>query len=389
MSKKISFDALFLMVVLILLAIGTAAIYSASYYTAQQEPFNDEQYFLFMHLKKMALALMLMFLALKIDYRYVLDISPILLGISMALLVYVLFNGALYNGSRRAVQLGGFSFQPSEFARLALILYFAKFFTDKSRDLDDFKEGLLPALLVLGALIFLVALEPDLGTAVIILIIAMILIFIAGVSLYHLTALGAVAAIGVSIFLKIFPYQLNRIKSYINAIRGTGELHYHIKQSLISFGNGGVFGVGIGNSRQKMDFLPYSYNDFIFSIIGEEIGLIGCLILISLFLLLLWRGIWIIVHTPDKSAQLVAVGVIASITVYAFFNAGIAVNLLPVTGIPMPFISYGGSSLIVNLIGVGLVLNISMQSKAASRRGRTVSKNRRLKRSSRNTRKKR
>lgn len=389
MNQRIPFDSVFLMIVLVLLAIGTAAIYSASYYIAQSAPYFNSQFFLFAHLKKLMLALVLMVLVLLVDYKYIIEISPVLLVASIILLIYVLFGGEFFNGSRRSLRIAGFSFQPSEFARLALILFLVKFFTDKNRDLDDFKEGLLPALAILGTIVLLVALEPDLGSAVIIMIIAMILIFVAGISFYHLTALGAIGAIGVSIFLKAFPYQLSRIKDFFNAIRGVGKLHYHVEQSLISFGNGGILGVGIGNSRQKMDFLPYPYNDFIFSIIGEELGLIGCVILLGLFLALLWRGMWIIVHTPDKSAQLLGIGIIASITIYAFFNAGIAVNLLPVTGITMPFISYGGSSLVVNLIGVGLILNISMQSKVKRKASARVSANRLSRRKVHNARRKR
>ena len=200
MSRKIPFDAMFLMIVLILLVIGTAAIYSASYYIAQAAPYSNAQFFLFEHLKKLMLGLVLMVLVLLVDYKYIIEISPVFLAASIILLIYVLLGGEFFNGSRRAIRIAGFSFQPSEFARLALILYLAKFFTDKNRDLDDFKEGLLPALSILGVIVLLVAMEPDLGSAVIILIIAMILIFVAGISLYHLTALGAVAAIVVSIF---------------------------------------------------------------------------------------------------------------------------------------------------------------------------------------------
>ncbi len=379
LRKRIPFDALFLITVLILVVIGTAAIYSASSYLAQQKPYFDSQFYLKSHLIRLAIGLVLMSLAIFIDYRNLLELSPVLLGITFMLLLYVLMNGTFYNGSRRAMLIAGVSFQPSEFAKLALILYLAKFLDEAGRNIEDFNQGLMPALIVLGGVLFPIAVEPDLGTAVIIMIIALVMIFVAGASMYHLTALASVAAIFVSIFLKLFPYQLSRVKSYINAIRGVGDLPYQVKQSLISFGNGGVFGVGIGNSRQKMSFLPYPYNDFIFSIIGEEAGLIGCLIIISLFLVLLWRGMWIVTHAPDKSSQLLAIGIIASITIYAFFNAGIALNLLPVTGITMPFISYGGSSLIVNLIGVGILLNISMQRKA--RRGAlTKSSNRRVSR---------
>jgi len=367
LRKRISFDVLFLMIVLILIVIGATAIYSASSYFAQEKMHGNSQYFLIAHLIRLAIGLVLMILFIKIDYRQLLELSPAILGLAFVLLLYVLFNGASYNGSRRALLIGGISFQPSEMAKFALIIYLASLLADKGKKIEDFNQGLFPALRVLVLALIPIALEPDLGSAVIIFMIAVVMIFVAGASLYHLTALGATTIMVVSIFLKLFPYQLQRVRSYINAIRGAGDLSYQIKQSLISFGDGGVFGVGLGNSRQKMHFLPYPYNDFIFSIIGEEMGLIGCLIVLTLFLFLLWRGMWIVTHAPDKSGQLLAIGIIASITIYALFNAGIALNLLPVTGITMPFISYGGSSLIMNLIGVGILLNISVEKRA--RRG--------------------
>jgi len=386
LRKRIPFDVLFLMIVLVLIVIGITAIYSAGSYLGQAK-YGSSQYFLIAHLMRLTIGLLLMVLFIKIDFRYLLDLSPALLGFAVLLLLYVLFNGAFYNGSRRAFLVGGISFQPSEFAKIALILYLAKYFADNRKNIEDFNQGLMPALVALAVVVFFIALEPDLGSAVIIFIIAMIMIFLAGASFYHLTALASATVVVISIFLKLYPYQLQRISSYFSAIRGVGKLPYQITQSLISFGNGGVFGVGLGNSRQKMHFLPYPYNDFIFSIIGEEMGLIGCAIILTLFLLLLWRGMWIATHAPDKAGQLLAIGIIASITIYALFNAGIALNLLPVTGITMPFISYGGSSLIMNLVGVGILLNISMQNGARRyRSGRKSSYSKKTTKKSRNVR---
>ena len=202
----------------------------------------------------------------------------------------------------------------------------------------------------------------------------MLLIFLSGAKIYHLTGLAAIGLVAMSIILKIFPYQMKRIVSYLNAVRGVSDPPYQVLQSLISFGNGGLTGIGIGNSRQKMLHLPQPFTDFIYSIIGEEAGLIGCLFLLVLFLGFLWRGLWITVHTPDEKGRLLAIGITASVLVYAFINAGIALNLFPVTGITMPFISYGGTSLIMNFIAVGVLLNISMQNNLTKNRGLIVHK---------------
>ena len=379
-SQIIKFDVLLLVIVLLLSVIGTAAIYSASSYIAMEEQGNS-QYFLGKQLFRLALGIILMLLFIKIDYHILQNISPAIVVGSFFLLIYVMFNGITINGSKRFFLINGISFQPSEVAKLALIIFLSTYLIDQQKKIKDFNEGLLPILAIIFIVIFPILLEPDLGTATIIFSICILMIFIAGASLYHLSGLGALAAVAVSLFLKIFPYQKLRVVNYINAIRGVADPPYQIRQSLISFGNGGFFGVGIGNSRQKMHFLPHPFNDFIYSIIGEEAGFIGCIIILILFLLLLWRGLWIATHAPDKKGQLLAIGIIVSITTYAFFNAGIALNLLPVTGITMPFISYGGSSMIVNFIGMGILLNISLQNRSSKKGGRSVQSSNRVKRS--------
>lgn len=361
LKYRIKFDVLLLITVLLLSAIGTAAIYSASSYIAQENFNGNSQFYLYKQLIRLALGLLLMLLFIKIDYHALQKIAPIILVISFILLLYVLAKGEILNGSKRAFIVNGIPFQPSEMAKFALIIFLSSFLIDKGKQLKDFNDGLLPALIIIIIMLFPILLEPDLGTAVLIFIISIVMIFIAGASLYHLTGLAFLATAAVSIFLKIFYYQRVRVLDYLDTIRGINEPSYQIRQSLISFGNGGILGVGLGNSRQKMHFLPHPFNDFIYSIIGEEAGLIGCVILLLLFLAFMWRGLWIAVHAADKKGQLLAIGITASFTTYAFFNAGIALNLLPVTGITMPFISYGGSSLIMNFVAMGILLNISSE----------------------------
>jgi len=297
------------------------------------------------------------------DYHVFQKIAPIILAITFFVLIYVLIGGNLYKGSRRSIPIFNFVFQPSEFAKYALVLFLSTYLVKKGDRIKNFNDGLLPTLLIVSFIIVPILLEPDLGTGVIIFIICSIVIFVSGASLYHLSGLAFSAVTVVAFLLSIFPYQKARLFKFIDSVRGGIDPPWQVTQSLIAFGNGGLRGVGLGNSRQKLHFLPQPFTDFIFSIIGEEVGLIGCTMLLLLIMAFLWRGIWITLHAPDKEGQLLAAGITASVVVYAFFNAGIALNLLPITGITMPFISYGGSSLIVHLMAMGMLLNISAQIK--------------------------
>ncbi len=373
LKNRIKFDVILLIIVLLLAVIGTTAIYSASSYKATVK-YENSHYFLGKHLFRLCLGIILMALFIKIDYQLLQKIAPIILGISFVLLLFVLVGGKTLNGSKRSLMFNGIFFQPSEMTKYALILFLSVYLVEKGKKLQDLNDGLFPTLAIIGVMIFPIVLEPDLGTAVIIFLICMLLIFLSGAKIYHLSGLAAIGLVAMSIILKIFPYQMKRIVSYLNTVRGVSDPPYQVLQSLISFGNGGLTGIGIGNSRQKMLHLPQPFTDFIYSIIGEETGLIGCLFLLILFLGFLWRGLWITVHTPDEKGQLLAIGITASVLVYAFINAGIALNLFPVTGITMPFISYGGTSLIMNFIAVGVLLNISMQNNQNKKSGLIVHK---------------
>jgi cell division protein FtsW len=360
LKEGLKFDVLLLMVVLLLAVIGTVAVYSASYFKASED-YGNSHYFLSKQLIRLVLGIILLLIFMRIDYHVLQKFAPIILLITFFVLVYVLIGGNLYKGSRRSLSLVGFVFQPSEFAKYALVLFLSIYLVKKGDRIKNFNDGLLPTLLIVALIILPILLEPDLGTGVIIFIICCIVIFVAGASLYHLSGLSFTAVTAVAFLLTIFPYQKVRLFKFINSVRGTIDPPWQVTQSLISFGNGGLWGVGLGNSRQKLHFLPQPFTDFIFSIIGEEVGLIGCTILLLLMLIFIWRGIWVALHATDKEGQLLAVGITASIIVYAIFNAGIALNILPITGITMPFISYGGSSLVVHLMAMGILLNVSTQ----------------------------
>jgi len=364
----LKYDALLLIVVLLLSVIGTAAVYSASYFKAREE-YGNSHYFLGKQLVRLALGLGLLVILMRTDYHQLHKMAPIILFITFLLLIYVLIGGNYFKGSRRSFSILGFVFQPSELAKYALVIFLSSFLVKKGERIKNFSDGLLPALIIVIALVFPILIEPDLGTGVIIFIICGIVIFAAGASLYHLAALSFISLSGVAFLITVFPYQKVRLFKFINSVLGRIEPPWQVNQSLIAFANGGLWGVGLGNSRQKLHFLPQPFTDFIFSIIGEEVGLIGCVILLGLFLMVMWRGVWIAIHAPDKEGQLLALGITASIVIFAFFNAGIALNLLPVSGVTMPYISYGGSSLVMHLAGMGILLNISRQvrnSKAAA-----------------------
>lgn len=360
MKDGLKFDVLLLMVVLLLAVIGTAAVYSASYFKAREDHGNSH-YFLGKQLLRLALGIVLLLIFMHTDYHVLQKFAPIILLITFFVLVYVLIGGNLYKGSRRSISLFGFVFQPSEFAKYALVLFLSTFLVKKGDRLKNFNDGLMPTLVIVALIVVPILLEPDLGTGVIIFLICFIVIFVAGASLYHLAGLSFTTVTIVAFLLTVFPYQKARLFKFVDSVRGTIDPPWQVTQSLISFGNGGLWGVGLGNSRQKLHFLPQPFTDFIFSIIGEEVGLIGCTVLLVLIVIFIWRGLWIALHAIDKQGQLLAVGITASIVVYAFFNAGIALNLLPITGITMPFISYGGSSLVVHLAAMGILLNISAQ----------------------------
>jgi len=351
-------DFIFLIIVMLLAAFGTAAIYSASSFKANED-YGNSHYFLGKQLMRLALGILLMVIFLNIDYHTLHQIAPILLILTFFILLFVLIGGNFYKGSRRSIPLFGFVFQPSEFAKYVLVVFLSMFVVKKGDRIKDFNDGLLPCLMIIALIIVPILLEPDLGNGAIIFLISCIVIFIGGASIYHLSSLGVLAITAMGFVISVFPYQKARLFKFVDAVRGVQEPHWQVTQSLISLGNGGLWGVGLGNSRQKLHFLPQPFTDFIFSIIGEEIGIIGCAFIIILLLAFMWRGLWIAVHAPDKQGRLLAIGITSSIVLYSLFNAAIAVNLFPVSGITLPFISYGGSSLVANFMAVGILLNIS------------------------------
>jgi len=373
MNNHAKFDYLLLITILLLVVIGTSMIYSASNFKALEQ-YGDSNFFLKKQLFRVAIGLILMGLFFYIDYHTIQKNAWLILLICILLLAYVLVAGVKIHGSRRSFQLLNFVFQPSEAAKYGLIIFLSWFIIKKDRKIEDLNNGLFPILTIIGFVLFLIILEPDLGTAVIVLVISLSMLFVSGIKFYHLASLGAIAVGIIAFVLSNFHYQRVRLMLFIDTIRGIKEPPWQVLQSLISFSNGGMWGVGLGNSKQKLHFLPQPFTDFIYSIIGEEIGFLGAIIIILLILIVLWRGIWIVMHAKDDYGKLLAFGITMSLVTYAFVSIGIAVNLLPVTGISFPFLSYGGSSLIMNFIAVGILLNISTQCKTPMSRAASASK---------------
>jgi len=355
-SEENRYSYFLLTLVILLLCFGLIMVYSASHHIAMQEHNGDGAFYFKKHFVRVAIGMLALLLGALIPYRVWLRLSKPILLVSIGLLVAVLFAGVTIGHARRWLPIGGFQFQPVDFARLGLMIYLSDALVRKQDFLDDWKVGLLPQLLVVGVMSLLVISQPDMGSTIILILIAGILFVTGGVRFRHLALVGALA-LPLPLFLR--PYHMQRVQAYIDTVLHGLPMTYQVKQSMISLGHGGFFGVGLDNSVQKLRFLPEPYTDFIFAIVGEEFGFLGAVAIMTLFLLLVIEGFRIARRCPDPAGALLATGITSSIALYAFINAGVVVNLLPTKGLPMPFISYGGSFMIATLAGVGILLNIS------------------------------
>lgn len=362
-THKGKFDYWLLFTVVFLLAVGLTFIYTASS-TKASEQFGDSAYFLKRQLFRVILGLAIMAIMMRVDYQLLLRRAHWIFWPALTLLVILLFapESWMVRNTRRWITLFGFQFQPSELAKYALILMLARVLSMPDLQIRRFVDGVLPQLILVGMVCGAVMLQPDASSALLIFFIAVIMLFVAGARVVHL--LNVVMS-GLSITVAVLmlkDYQRSRIISFIESLMNENEAGWQVRQSLISLGNGGFWGVGLGQSRQKMYWLPDPFTDFIFSIIGEELGLIGTLLVLLAFVMILYRGFRIAAQAPDREGQLLAAGITATLGLYAFVNMAVITHLVPTTGIPMPFVSYGGSSLLTNLAAVGILLNISHQS---------------------------
>jgi len=361
-------DPFLLMVVLLILTVGIVMVTSASFIIASGK-FGDGFYYA----KKQGLAMLIglvvmyVFSLLNPDFWKSAAVALLAAGIVLLLLVFVPGVGVELGGANRWVRLPfGFFLQPSEFAKYALIVFFARSLAKKGDTIRDFAVGFLPHVLVMVVVVFFILLQPDFGTAVIITMVGTMMLFVAGVRLQHL--LGS-AILCVPFLLKVgmsAEYRVTRWLSFLNPwddAQGTG---FQIIQSLVAFGCGGLWGVGVGKGMQKLFYLPQPHTDFIFSVVGEELGLIGVISLILLFYLLICRGLVVAIRAGDKFHRYLAFGITALIGLQAFVNMGVAMGVLPTKGLPLPMVSLGGTSLIMNLAGLGILMAITKAAQSAA-----------------------
>lgn len=365
--KKInmkSIDYALLCGLLLLLFIGVVMVYSSSSYYAlyQKDVYNTEYYFI-KEITWVIVGIIGMAATMSIDYHIYKKFTPWLVMITIALLVIVLFVGADINGAVRWIRLGPLSFQPSELAKYVMVLYLALLIDKRKGKIKKFGEGTIFYLCIAAIFAVLILLEKNLSITAIIMMVAFIMILVGGAKISHLLSLIPVGLAAGLALIFTQSYRLDRLTSFLNPWADPSGDSYQLIQSLYALGSGGIFGVGLGNSRQKALFMPEPHNDFIFSIIGEELGLIGCIFIIVLFMFIVIRGATIAVKSRDNYGFLLAIGIISVIAIQAIINIAVVSGSMPVTGVPMPFISYGGTSLVFNLGAMGILLNISRQSK--------------------------
>jgi cell division protein FtsW len=367
MAKKLRIDWFLFAIAAGLALFGAVMVYSASAMISLQETKNNpagatEFAYFYKQVGFTAVGLALMWLATRFDYRHLQNRYLVygLVGVTVVLLMAV-FAFPPINGARRWIRLPGISFQPSELAKIVLPIFLAWFLTKNEKTVGELKATVLPCLAVLAALGGLVFLEPDLGTTIVLCAVFVSVYFAAGARILHLLSVGAVLlliGVGALIFA---PWRVQRLAAFLDpcGAENASGAGYQVCQSLYAIGSGGIFGEGFARGEQKLFYLPYPQSDFIFAVVGEELGLVGTLTVVTAFGLLLWRGTRAALLAPDRFGMLLGIGIITGIIVQALFNISVVISLVPAKGIPLPFISYGGTSIVVTLLAVGLLLNLS------------------------------
>jgi cell division protein FtsW len=356
-------DLLIIVSTLLLLGIGIVMIYSASAVLAQK--FGDPFYFVKRQLLWASVGLIMMYVMMNYDYRKLKQYAKPGLLICILLLIAVIIPGVgqVRNGSRAWLGIGSMGIQPSEFAKLGMIVFFAYWLEKYQARIQEFRRGLLPPLLIVVGIVGLIMLEPDLGQSAVIMGTAILIIFAAGARFKHLAGLASLGIPAFGVLVAVAPYRLMRIFAFLDPWAYERTEGYQIIQSLFAIGPGGLLGLGLGRSRQKFLYLPEPQTDFIFAILSEELGFLGGATVILLFLLLVWRGVRTAITAPDTFGSLLAVGITGMIAVQVIINIGVVTGSMPATGITLPFISFGGSSLMLMLTCVGILLNISRYAK--------------------------
>lgn len=348
----------------VLVVFGMAMLSSASVSIAY-ERFNDSYYY-FRHQLFFGLVpgLILMAVLSMINYQVWRKYAGLMLGVSIFLLILVFIPGIgnQYGSARSWINVFGFSMQPSELVKLTFLIYLATWLENRGEHkAADLHEGLIPFLSALGVVVFLLILQPDTGSMFIIVLMSLVVYFIGGGRLSHIGGLALLGGAGISLLIAISPYRAARVMTFLHPELDPQGIGYHINQAFLALGSGGIFGRGFGLSRQKFQYLPEVMGDSIFAIVGEELGFIICALIIGLFVYFFSRGLKIATATKDRFGKFLVIGIMSWIVIQAFVNIGAMVGLMPLTGVPLPFISYGGTALVVNLAAMGIVINISRQ----------------------------
>ena len=359
-TKRVAMDHSLLIITIVLALVGLVMVFSASAVVAGNR-FHDPGYFLKRQLAWLAFGFLLLHLASHIDYIWWKRLSFPLLGLTVVLLVMVLMPsfGVAVKGARRWLRLGQISIQPAEIAKLVAVMYLAAYLAKKEDRLTGFFSGLAPALLVIGVLSGLVLLEPDLGTVIVMGTVAISLLFLGGARLSHLLSLGLCAVPAVMVLVLSSSYRRQRLMTFLAPWKDASDAGFQITQSFLAFGSGGLFGVGLGEGKQKLFFLPEAHTDFVLALVGEELGLVGTAVIILLFALFAIRGFQIAARARMPFGRYLGMGITLLIGVQALINACVVTGLVPTKGLTLPFVSYGGSSLVTCMFGVGILLNIS------------------------------
>lgn len=360
MTAKRPFDFWIFMTVLVLLSLGIIMVFSASAAYAYNY-MHDSYYFLKSQLVGALLGLFVMLVTMQIDYRKIGKWSPVLLVVSIVLLILTRVPGIgrEVNGAWRWIYIGPVNFQPSEIAKLAVILFFSFSLSKRKDQLQSFFKGLLPYLILIGVFAGLLIIEPHLSGTILIASVACIILFCAGAKISHFVIISIPAILGVAAAIIAAPYRLARVTAFLDPWKDPQGASWQIVQSLYAIGSGGLFGRGLGRSLQKFLYIPEPHNDFIFAVLAEELGYIGVLAVLTLFLIFIWRGIKVSLNSPDTFGSLVAVGITSLVAVQVLINVAVVTSSMPVTGMPLPFFSFGGTSLVFLMFGVGILLNIS------------------------------
>lgn len=369
-KQRVAMDHTILFVTLTLALVGLVMVFSASAIVAGNR-FHDPEFFLKRQIAWLGFGLLLMHVTSRIDYQLWKRLSvPILICMAL-LLVMVLVPGlgVAAKGARRWLRMGPISIQPAEMVKLVAVIYLASYLAKKSDKIALFRGGLLPALVVIGVLSGLVLLEPDLGTVVVIGLVTVSLLFLGGAKITHLLSLGLCAIPVVLVLVLGSSYRRQRLMTFLAPWKDASDAGFQITQSFLAFGSGGPFGVGLGEGKQKLFFLPEAHTDFVLALVGEELGLAGTATVVVLFALFVWRGFLISTRARVPFGKYLGLGITLLVGLQALVNAAVVTGLVPTKGLTLPFVSYGGSSLVVSFVGVGMLLSISRDRHAGGSKG--------------------